>query len=50
MDPRLVVLGAMIFWMWRIRFRRSLQGLVDRSHIGWSGPSAPLRADRGERV
>lgn len=28
--PMLAVLGAMFYWLWRVRFRRSLRGLIFR--------------------
>ena len=28
MIPPLIVLAALLYWLWRIRFRRSLRGIV----------------------
>lgn len=37
--PPLTVLATMIYWMWRVRFRRSLRGLVVPSVVRGSGAS-----------
>jgi hypothetical protein len=32
--PPLIVLGALLYWLWRVRFKRSLRGVV--VHVGHS--------------
>jgi hypothetical protein len=38
--PILAVLAALIYWMWRVRFRKSLRGL-----IGITQPRHPIGVD-----
>jgi uncharacterized membrane protein len=40
--PVLVVLGALLYWMWRLRIRRSLRGLVVGGAPGATGASTAL--------